>query len=350
MKVSSLLFVGLNASDRGIAADGAKNAFPKAALADAATVDDALKREPGNDGEILVLSDAAQASLAEAQAAVNAAGGPRWGIVAIGANGNETSSTVSLPREDWNAKAAARAMQTAARLHALESETVQLRGDLSTIGRRISHDLRAPLSGIFSAIDAINESASGAAADRTVFTQSIASSADEIVQLIDRVSFLLKTSAEAHESETVLMGEIIFATLQRFEKVILKKGAAVTQPASWPVVVGHPASLEIIWTNLIGNALKFGGEKPQIELGWTELDGEFQFWIEDHGPGVRPDRIDRLFQPFNLLHRLNAARGIGLALVRRLTELQGGTCGYEPRPGGGARFYFTLNSGNVTSP
>ena len=346
MKVSSLLFVGLNAADRGVAADAAKVAFPKATLAEAATVTDALARN-SDSAEIMILSDPAAPALAEAEAAANSSGGPRWGIVAIGVDGRESSSTVSLSREDWNPKTAARALHTAARLHALESEAAQLRGDLSTIGRRISHDLRAPLSGIYSAIDAINESASSAAADRTMFTQSIASSADEIVQLIDRVSFLLKTSVETNENETVLMGEIIFGVMQRFEKIILKKGAVVNQPANWPVVVGHPASLEIIWTNLIGNALKFGGEKPQIDLGWTELDGEFQFWIEDRGPGVRADRVDRLFQPFNLLHRLNAARGIGLALVRRLTELQGGRCGYEDRPGGGARFYFTLKSGSV---
>jgi signal transduction histidine kinase len=65
---------------------------------------------------------------------------------------------------------------------------------------------------------------------------------------------------------------------------------------------------------------------------------------------VREDRVNRLFQPFNLLHRLNATRGLGLSLIQRLVQLEGGRAGYEPRKGGGARFYFTLPKGDATPP
>ena len=348
MKVTSLLLVGLNSAARNTAADAAQADFPAAVVADPESVTEALARPASEGNEVLVLFDPDEKSLTEAETAANGSGGPRWAIVAIGgASASDNSNTISLTAEEWNAKNASRVIRAAVRLHLLECENAKLRGDLSTIGRRISHDLRAPLSGIYSAVDAINESASGSAADRAIFTQAISSSTDELVQLIDRVSFLLKVSAESHEKETTLMGEIVFGTLQRLEKTTLKKGAVITQPANWPVVNGHAANLEVIWTNLISNALRHGGEKPKIDLGWSELDDEYRFWVEDQGPGVREDKVNRLFQPFNLLHKLNATRGIGLALVRRLVDLEGGKCGYEPRAGGGARFYFTLPAGKI---
>ena len=116
----------------------------------------------------------------------------------------------------------------------------------------------------------------------------------------------------------------------------------VDQPADWPVVPGVPAWLELVWGNLLANALAHAGAERRIELGWTEAPGGWRFSVEDRGPGVAPRVVGSLFQPFHLLHRPNAPRGWGLPIVQRLVEMQGGSCGYEPRAGGGARFFFTL--------
>jgi len=66
------------------------------------------------------------------------------------------------------------------------------------------------------------------------------------------------------------------------------------------------------------------------------------FRVRDNGAGVPAGRRSQLFVPFNLLHELNAPRGLGLPIVNRLVELMGGRCFYEAPVGGGACFFFTL--------
>ena len=138
------------------------------------------------------------------------------------------------------------------------------------------------------------------------------------------------------------MGEPVWAVLQRQERQILRKNAVVTQPGSWPEVTAVSSWLEVVWGDLLGNAMQHGAALPRIELAWSRSDREFRFWVSDNGGGVPPEKIASLFQPFHRLHFSNARKGLGLSIVQRLVELQGGSCGYEPSSEGGSRFFFTL--------
>jgi signal transduction histidine kinase len=107
-------------------------------------------------------------------------------------------------------------------------------------------------------------------------------------------------------------------------------------------VEGVEPWLEVIWWHFLANALQHAGESPQIELGCRAEIGKIWFWISDNGPGVPADRRDKLFQRFDSLHERDGIRGLGLSVVQRLVELQGGECGHEASQQGGARFFFTL--------
>jgi signal transduction histidine kinase len=175
---------------------------------------------------------------------------------------------------------------------------------------------------------------------RASLVAPIFDSTEDIKKLIERVSFVLKASASPVSKEPVKMDEVVFRVLQRLESKILKQNAIVSEPASWPEVNGIFPWLEVVWWNLLANALQFG--KDRIELGWQKENGELRFWICDNGAGVPMEKRDKLFQPFHSLHEPDAAHGLGLSIVQRLMELQGGRCGYEPRLEGGSRFYFIL--------
>jgi two-component system sensor histidine kinase KdpD len=138
------------------------------------------------------------------------------------------------------------------------------------------------------------------------------------------------------------MAEAVFSALQRLESRILKRQAAVTEPPSWPVVWGVPAWLEMIWWHLLVNSLKHGGPNGRIELGWAAQKDSLRFWVSDNGPGVPEARRGKLFKEFHLLHEDPAVPGLGLSIVQRLVELQGGVCGHEKPAPGGACFFFTL--------
>ncbi|MEO6003117.1 MAG: HAMP domain-containing sensor histidine kinase [Opitutus sp.] len=224
----------------------------------------------------------------------------------------------------------------------LERENAQLRGDLRTIGRRLSHDLRNPLNCISTANEGLIDLSPTPDPLAECFHGSISGSVSEMAALVDRLNVFLKTTAEVAPTTMVEMGEIIAVTLDRLSPSIRATIATVAPCAEWPPVRGVSPWIALVWENLIQNSLQHARVKPlAIELGCTRGNGQHRFWIRDNGCGVTPERRARLFFPFERLHEANAPHGYGLPMVKRLIEMQQGSCGYEPCSAG-ACFYFTL--------
>jgi K+-sensing histidine kinase KdpD len=222
----------------------------------------------------------------------------------------------------------------------LEAENERLRGDLMTVATRVSHDLRTPLGGIVTATEVLREILAGQSQPPNL-TQAIFDSVEDLTRLIRQISAVTRATAHPLPKESVPMGEPVEIALQRLESRIVKKEAVIIKPDSWPQVRGVAAWLEVIWWNFLLNALQHLPEKPRIELSWREENGGHRFGVSDNGGGVPDDLRPGLFQPFDSLHKLNGSRGLGLSVVQRLVELQGGQCGYEPLPGG-SFFFFSL--------
>lgn len=340
----SIHLVGAEGSAHAIALEGIRRAFPQAAVRESRDISEAIA-QPASGPEILLLAAPRPGDIAQATAALDARGLARWAIVARGASPDgSTSPFVGVGLDDWTAPVLAQTLATASALHALERENARLRGDLRTISRRFTHDLRTPLNCIATASEALREPDAPADSSQALFTQSISDSVDEAVLLVERLTVVLKATANPQPLQVVTMEEIVWGTLQRLETRAVAAGATIVKPDTWPVVQGVPAWIDLIWVNLIGNSLKHAGPQPRIELGWDKGDGEIRFWVRDSGKGVPAERRNRLFHPFDRLNELNAPRGFGLPIVQRLVELQGGTTGYDPQPAPGGTFYFTLRS------
>jgi K+-sensing histidine kinase KdpD len=209
-----------------------------------------------------------------------------------------------------------------------------------TIARRVNHDLRAPLSGIISANEALKEELTDAAS--LAVLNSALKSSDQLGSILQRISFVVQASVSRPHLEKMVMHEAVSPALIRLRNEIAAANAKISQPQSWPEVSGVSEWLEMIWRNLVLNALKYAGPAPQIELGWGDGNGECRFWVSDQGQGVPTGQLRGLFTPFDRLHELNAPRGWGLSIVQRLVELQKGRCGYEVNRQGGACFFFVL--------
>ncbi len=222
----------------------------------------------------------------------------------------------------------------------LERENARLRGDLLTVATRVSHDLRTPLGGIVTATEMLNEILAEQNLP-TARTRMIFDSAEDLNRLIKKISFITRATANPIPKKLVRMDGIVAGALQRVESQVLKKQATITRPDSWPQVNGVAVWLEEIWWHFLTNALQHTTDKPRIELSWRQEGDRHRFEISDHGSGVPEEIRKGLFRPFHLLHEQNGAKGLGLSVVQRLVELQGGDCGYEPRPGGSS-FFFSL--------
>jgi len=114
--------------------------------------------------------------------------------------------------------------------------------------------------------------------------------------------------------------------------------------------MGDSEKLEVVLTNLLGNALKFTerGGVIDVRLRYLEKDSTVEIEVADNGPGIPLSEQPHIFERFRRVEspgRKQGGAGIGLALVKELCELHGGTVSVESRPGEGARFTVRLRSG-----
>jgi signal transduction histidine kinase len=310
--------------------DAGRRAFASCAVASFAGLEEAKQQFHTEGDEVLVLPKASAGDKEAASQILDSQGLVRWAVVV-------------LPHEgELEAEALAQTFREGAARHALQRENQRLRGDLKTVARRVTHDLRSPLGGIVSTADMLKEILSETDPQSGAMADPLFRSVDSVVSLIERVGVLLNATAQPMLPGKVAMATAVSNTLQRLERLTLEKKVKVQTPPDWPEAQGVQNWVELIWWNLIRNALLHAEGLTRIELGCGPRDGACRFFVHDDGPGVPEARRSKLFQPFHLLHEHGSAKGLGLATVQRLVEMQGGACGYEPTQGGGACFWFEL--------
>jgi signal transduction histidine kinase len=99
-----------------------------------------------------------------------------------------------------------------------------------------------------------------------------------------------------------------------------------------------------VFSNLVGNALKFTPPGGVVTVGAAPEEGAVRFWVRDTGPGIAPEDVERLWDPFWQADgpARSGGAGLGLAITRGLVEAHGGRVWVESQPGAGTTFGFTL--------
>jgi signal transduction histidine kinase len=155
--------------------------------------------------------------------------------------------------------------------------------------------------------------------------------------------------------EAVNPGEVVQDVLTGCAEQIERTGARVEVAEAFPRVACNHVHLFQILDNLIRNALKFvpKDRTPYIEIGirdgrangmglTSSLEARVLF-VRDNGIGIEPADHNRVFEPFERLGQNDASgTGIGLAIVKKITELYQGRVWVESEPGQGSTFCFTL--------
>lgn len=229
------------------------------------------------------------------------------------------------------------------------NETIQ---ELEGFSYSIAHDMRAPLRAMRGFANLLTEEY-GAQLDSSGkdYLERIGTSAERLDALIRDVLNYTRVVRSDIPLSTVdterLLQEIIesYPNLQDSTVTIL-----LTKPL--PPVEANPAALTQVFSNLLGNAVKFvpPGVAPRIKV-WAEAapahGSKVRFWFEDNGIGIDPEFHDRIFKMFQRLHHTDSyeGTGIGLAIVRKAVERMGGAVGVEPAEGQGSRFWVELNAG-----
>jgi len=129
----------------------------------------------------------------------------------------------------------------------------------------------------------------------------------------------------------------------------LRQGAPLKAQISigdLPPAQGDEALLRHVWSNLIGNAIKYSGKNqhPEVAISGTRRDGTFEYYVRDNGVGFDMRHAERMFQVFERLPTASEfdGTGVGLAIAQRIVRRHGGQISAEATPGQGATFRFTL--------
>ncbi len=217
----------------------------------------------------------------------------------------------------------------------------------------MSHELRTPLTGILGAAELLREGAHGPLNDRQLRSLGFLEEAGRhLLSLLSDLLDLARIGAErlSLSLDSCSLGEVCDSALDIVRDEARRKGLALTfhPPASPIRFVGDSRRVCQVLVNLLSNAVKFTPEGGTVELSASgdEEAGEVRLEVRDTGPGIAPEDIPKLFQPFTQLDtrlaREHAGTGLGLALVRSLAELHGGRAGVESEPGRGSLFQVVL--------
>jgi|AGTN01.2.fsa_nt_gi PAS domain S-box/PAS domain S-box/PAS domain S-box len=231
----------------------------------------------------------------------------------------------------------------------VEERTAELRAanqELDAFTYAVSHDLRAPLRAMSGFSQALVEDCASAldGEGRTYLDQIIAAS-QRMGQLVEGLLVLSRTTRHEVRRESVDLTAI--AERLRKDLALGEPGRTVT----WSIEPGLAAHgdarmLEILLDNLLSNAWKYTGGRPDahIRVGVEHGASGPEYFVSDNGAGFSMAHAGKLFQPFQRLHRQDEfpGIGIGLATVQRVVNRHGGTITGWGEPDKGATFRFTL--------
>lgn len=214
----------------------------------------------------------------------------------------------------------------------------------------VSHELRTPLTLILAPLEQLNATA----APPADWQEHIARMTRNALLLLNRVNDILDFSkADAGKFDVHWERADLASLIAPLMDDACAIAAARNRKLSWSVdpalgqVAVDPRHLEKILLNLISNALKFTPEGGAIQVGIVPLDDErYELSVRDSGIGIAGDKLADLFNRFHQIDtsatRQYSGSGIGLALVKQLTNLMGGEVGVESEAGCGARFFIRL--------
>jgi signal transduction histidine kinase len=227
------------------------------------------------------------------------------------------------------------------------AELAQLKTDFVSV---VSHELRTPLTSIIGAIGTLQRPE--LLPDDPRAQQLIEMAAKQSNRLRTLIEDLLVMSRIEADSLPVRPEEIeLDAFLTEMLEALPERERVVHEPTpDIRVVISDPDHLARVVTNLVENAIKYGGDGP-IEVTTVDSRDEVHLSVVDHGPGISYEQHEVIFERFTQLQphatRSKGGAGLGLSIVKGLVEAMNGRVWYEPTPGGGATFTVAIPTGNA---
>ncbi len=224
-------------------------------------------------------------------------------------------------------------------------ELTRSNADLEQFAYVASHDLQEPLRMVASYTQLLSEHSKGTL-DRDA-QDYIAYAVDGALRMQALIGDLLaysRVSRPGLKADPIAAGDVVTHALKNLQVAITESGVRITHDPL-PPIRGNQTQLAQLFQNLIGNAIKFRGERPpEIHIGVTRRADAVEFSVRDNGIGFDPKYAPKVFVIFHRLHARGKypGTGIGLSICKKIVEQHGGRIWVESAPGVGTTFFFTI--------
>lgn len=207
----------------------------------------------------------------------------------------------------------------------------------------IAHEIRNPITAAKSLVQQMGEDPSS---EDNVEYANVA--LEELQRVEKSISHLLRFAREEDvEMTDVCLADIVDSALETFRDRIAKTGVRVELDlATATDMRADPDKLRRVIINLLGNALDAFEEReiasPTLQIRSGENLAGTETWIrvKDNGPGIEPEKVDKIFSPFYTSK--SSGTGLGLAISKKLVDAHGGSIEVDSAPGSGTEFVLTF--------
>jgi PAS domain S-box-containing protein len=220
--------------------------------------------------------------------------------------------------------------------------------DLQEFSYMISHDLKAPIFTIKGMLSIIKEDhKSILTGEPGELLTHIDKAAERLSSLVSAVLEYSKVTTRQSNPEPVNTSAVLSEIINEFSPAIKNAGAKITIQENLPNVIGDKLMVYQIFSNLIGNSLKYRDTQKELQIivsaDTQATRGSVAFMISDTGLGISKDKIETIFRPFQRAHSGSVeGSGIGLACVKKLLQKLGGSVIVESQEGTGTQFTIRL--------
>jgi PAS domain S-box-containing protein len=264
-------------------------------------------------------------------------------ITPVHADGAQITHFVAIKQDISERRRAQAALEQTA------TELERSNRDLEQFAYVASHDLQEPLRAVGGYVKLLERRFPKDTDAKAI--EYIAGAVDGAARMERLISDLLAFSRVGTNGAAFVsadLNRVVAEALENLQGSIAAAGAKVAADPM-PTLTVDAGQMTRLFQNLVGNAIKFRGERPpEIHIGSQRQEERWVFSVRDNGIGIDPQYYERIFQIFQRLHTRKHYRGtgIGLAICKKIVERHGGDIWVESRPDQGSTFCFSLPAGS----